>query len=404
VKSIDPRLAHLHSALRTVGVTGTNGKTTTTSLLAEIVAASGETPAKLTTLGAWVGETHIGEGHDLATFERTMKAAVNAGVRTVAIEMTSQALMRGFARRWPPHVAVLTSFSRDHVDVHGSGEAYLAAKAQLFTGLAEGASAVLDAADPVSALSDECTAPAVTRSWWRTDGRADGAALAAQHIDADLSGVRIALWPSTLADALGGALRLRVAGAVNARNALAAALAADALGYAPAAIAAGLEAFGGVPGRFEIVVDRPLVVVDFAHTPDALTHVLVAARALAAPNAGQLWLVFGCGGARDEGKRPVMGRIADELADRVILTDDNPRGEDPRVIRDAIESGKQGRAPWRVEVDRRRAIEYAVGQARREDVVVVAGRGPEAFQDIGARAIALDDRDVARAAARTTSE
>jgi UDP-N-acetylmuramoyl-L-alanyl-D-glutamate--2,6-diaminopimelate ligase len=404
VKSVDRRLAQLHAALRTVGVTGTNGKTTTTSLLAEIVAASGETPARLTTLGSWVGETHIGAEHDLATFERTMQAAVNAGVRTVAIEMTSQALMRGFTRRWPPHVAVLTSFSRDHLDLHGSSEAYLAAKAQLFIGLAEGASAVLDAGEAVSRLIDECTPPVVTRRWWRADGSANGADLAAQHIDADGSGVRIALWPSALADALGGTLRLRVAGAINARNALAAALAADALGYTPAAIVAGIEAFGGVPGRFEIVVERPLVIVDFAHTPDALSHVLVAARALAAPNAGQLWVVFGCGGARDEGKRPLMGRTADDLADHVILTNDNPRGEDPKEIRDAVESGKQGHARWRVEVDRRRAIEYAVARAGREDVVVVAGRGPEQFQQIGGRAVALDDREVARTAARARCE
>ncbi len=400
---VDPRYAELHARLTTVGVTGTNGKTTTTCLLAAIVAAAGEPAARITTLGAWVDDRCVGEDTSLETFERAIEAAVGAGVRTLALEITSEALAGGFSQRWPAKVGVLTSFSRDHLDVHGSPETYLAAKSQLFTSLAVDGTAVLDRAEPVSALVDEFVPASVSRRWWRADGQAQGSALAARLVVTARDGVTVHLHPSPLAERLGGTLRTRMVGAVHGQNALAAALAADALGYPAEAISRGIATCPGVPGRFEVVCQAPLVVVDFAHTPDALAATLATARELIEPGA-ELWCVFGCGGDRDPGKRPEMGRAADQGADHVVLTNDNPRSEPPEAIAAEIQQGAGGEARWSVRLDRRGAIETAVAALGVGDALVVAGRGAEPMQQIAGRSVILDDRTVARAACERRGE
>lgn len=387
------RFAAAHPKLRTAAVTGTNGKTTTTSLIASIVAASGEPYALLTTVGAAVDGAPIPREDPSEEFLLTVEAAVDAGVRTLALEMTSKALAGGLAARWRPAVAVFTNLSRDHLDMHESPEAYLAAKAQLFLALPATGVAVLNRDDPTSALIDEVTPRGVTRRWFSVHDA--GADLCASRLEVDAEGTRVHLLPSALADALGGSLELRLHGEVHGLNALAAALAADSLGYSPASIRAGLARFEGVPGRFWPVAWRPLVVVDYAHTPAALDGTLRTARRLCAAG-GQVLLVFGCGGLRDRGKRPAMGAKAHVLADRVWLTNDNPRNEDPRAITDEIRAGVEGEgASWTLELDRGRAITAAVHAATPADVVIIAGKGHEQTQELREGSRRFSDLEVA---------
>jgi UDP-N-acetylmuramoyl-L-alanyl-D-glutamate--2,6-diaminopimelate ligase len=389
-------------------VTGTNGKTTTTSMIASIVEAAGEPWARITTLGAWVDGEQVAEEASVEAFGAAVRRALEAQVRTIAIEATSRALAEGFAHRWPAEVGVFTNLSRDHLDYHGTPERYLGAKAQLFLSLPPGGSAVLNAADEASALLEEVTPRHALRRGFAGARAVRACAslpleLAARAVRVDRDGTLVELAASPLAERLGPALRLRVVGDVHADNALAAALASDALGYPAAAIRAGLERFAGVPGRFQLVARYPLVVVDYAHTPDALARTLRLARRLAfegeVPGAGEgrVLCVFGCGGERDAGKRAPMGRLATELADVAVLTTDNPRGEDARAIEDQVAEGAVRSAGRLVrEPDRVAAITMAVGMARRGDVVVVAGRGHERVQRIGSREVALCDAQVAR--------
>jgi UDP-N-acetylmuramyl-tripeptide synthetase len=194
----------------------------------------------------------------------------------------------------------------------------------------------------------------------------------------------------TLQGLLQGPLELSVTGAVHVQNALGAALAALALGYPDSAIRAGLRAFTGVPGRFELVSRDPLAVVDYAHTPDGLRGTLATARALV---QGRILLVFGCGGERDQGKRPEMGQLADAGADLVVLTTDNPRREDPAAIAAMVRAGAGApRARWIEEPDRRAAIALALSEARPGDLVLVAGKGHEETQEVGGQTLAFSDR------------
>jgi UDP-N-acetylmuramoyl-L-alanyl-D-glutamate--2,6-diaminopimelate ligase len=395
----DPRLVRAREKLITVCVTGTNGKTTTTSMIEAIVAAAGEPAARITTVGSWVAGEQIADDVSMEAFLRTVERAVEAGVHTLAVETTSKSLGSGFAWRWPARAAVFTNLTRDHLDYHGTPEQYLAAKAQLFLALPPDGTAVLNAADPSSALLAGILPAGVRRRAYTARGvHADCGDLplhlAATEVEVSREGTRVRLASSPLAEALGGTLRLRILGEVHAENALAAATALEALGYAPTAIRAGLEGFPGVTGRFEVVSREPLVAVDYAHTPDALERTLALARRLAALEGGRVWCVFGCGGDRDKGKRPQMGRIAAAGADEVLLTSDNPRREDPAAIADEIEAGATGRTGrWRRELDRAAAIALAVDGAGAHDVVVVAGKGHERTQEQGGRKVPFSDAD-----------
>lgn len=395
----------LASDLTTLAVTGTNGKTSTTTMLAGIVAAAGEPAARVTTLGMWVGDEQLADDSSMASFIRTVRRAREVRARTLALEVTSRALEGGFAARWPAHVAVFTNLTHDHLDRHGTPERYLAAKAQLFVRLRPGGVAVLNAADPASSLLADVLPPDVrSAGFLARSGAAVAAdvpvALALAHADCDERGARIALADSPLAAELGGALALRVLGAFQVDNALAAAVAASAAGYEPAVIRRGLEQFVGVPGRFEVSGREPLVVVDFAHTPDALARVLDSARVLAVQRAGRLACVFGCGGERDRDKRSRMGEVADELADAVWLTTDNPRSESPEAIAALVRAGRRGRAVWHDQPDRRDAIAAAVRWASARDVVVIAGRGAETQQVFAGGSLPFVDAEVAREALR----
>ena len=293
-------------------------------------------------------------------------------------------------------MSVFTNLTRDHLDMHGTPEAYLAAKAQLFLALPPGGTAVLNADDDASALIREVMPAGVAVELFSARGAA-GASLAARAIELAPGAVRITLADSPLARQLGGVLELAVSGGVHAQNALAAALATHAAGYAPAAIRDGLARFRGVAGRFELVGTRPLVVVDYAHTPDGLVGTLATARELC--RAGRVICVFGCGGNRDRGKRPQMGAIVDDRADVAVLTSDNPRHEDPAAIAADVRAGVPvPRARWIVELDRARAIALAIAEARPDDLVVIAGKGHEQTQEIAGRELPFSDAEVARAA------
>ena len=410
-----PAAARVVLPFRVVGVTGTNGKTTTTTLIEAIAARAGEPTGRATTLGSWVRGERISEETTLEAIRRTIDAAVAGGVRTMALEMTSYALSRGVASELPPTVGVFTNLSRDHLDYHGTPEMYLASKAQLFMSLPPEGAAVLNAADPSSALLEEVTPPGVRRLAYAARP-VDPACVAlplslqAERVVVDRHGTHVRLAPSPLADRLGGALTLRLIGEVHAENALAAAVAADALGYPAEAIRDALTSFPGVPGRFEVVERRsapgdaqggPMVVVDYAHTPDALERTLRLARALVAPSNGRVFCVFGCGGDRDQGKRPEMGRVASLLADVVVVTTDNPRNEDPESIERMIFAGVEGRyaKPQRI-TERGRAIRSAIEIAEDPDIVVIAGKGHEKTQVFRDHAVPFDDVEVARSAPR----
>ncbi len=394
------RFKAAHAALKTIAVTGTNGKTTTVSMIASIVAASGEPDARLTTLGSFLMGEEIDAGPAASEFLTTAEAAMDAGAKTFALEVTSKALRGGWAQEWPAHIAVFTNLSRDHLDMHHSGEAYFAAKAQLFLNLAEGGVCVLNASDSNAELLAEAIGEGAPVHWYATAACSQALALGAERIESTREGLHITLAESPLGRALGGSLRLPIVGEVHADNALAAALAAHLAGYSADSIRAGLESFRGVPGRFEIVTSRPLCVVDYAHTPDGLRGTLQTARGLLS-KGGTLHLVFGCGGDRDPGKREEMGAVAHAMADRVILTNDNPRGEDPNEIARQIQSGVMGEgARWQLCLDRPAAVAKAVLSASEGDVVIIAGKGHEKSQELQGKTLAMCDVELVRAALR----
>jgi UDP-N-acetylmuramoyl-L-alanyl-D-glutamate--2,6-diaminopimelate ligase len=231
----------------------------------------------------------------------------------------------------------------------------------------------------------------------RFSARGAACELAAVAVLVRPGATRAVLAPSPLARELGGALELAVTGGVHAQNALGAALAARAAGYPAAAIRAGLLAFRGVRGRFEVVGERPLVVVDYAHTPDGLVGTLATARELC--RGGRVICVFGCGGDRDRGKRPQMGAVVDERADIAVLTTDNPRREAPAAIAADVRAGAPApRARWIEELDRARAIELAIDLAGPDDLVVIAGKGHEEVQEVSGEELPFSDAAVACAA------
>jgi len=356
--------------LSVVGVTGTNGKTTTTHLLASIMEAAGRPCGVIGTLS---GARTTPEAPEL---QAELADLVRSGANAVAMEVSSHALDLHRVDGTYFEVAVFTNLSQDHLDHHRNMARYFEAKARLFT--AElAARAVVGTDDPHGRLLlDAAEIPTI------------GFAL---HDATDL----VLTTDGSTFTWRGAPVVIGLAGRFNVLNALAAATAAAELGIDVATIAKGLGAAGPVPGRFERVdVGQPfLVVVDYAHTPDGLEQLLAAGRELA---DGRVILVSGAGGDRDRGKRPQMGEVADRLADIVVLTIDNPRSEDPETIIAEVRQGMSGYCDLHVEPDRATAIAMAVASARAGDVVLLAGKGHETAQVLGDRTIAFDDREVAR--------
>jgi UDP-N-acetylmuramoyl-L-alanyl-D-glutamate--2,6-diaminopimelate ligase len=365
---------HPDRSLEMVGVTGTNGKTTVTQLVGSILEAAGRTTGVIGTLG---GTRTTPEAPDLQQY---LAEYVADGIRSVVMEVSSHAITQHRVDALQFEVAAFTNLSRDHLDHHGTMEAYFEAKAALFTP-GRCRHAVVFADDPWGARLLERIDPDR-----RTAVRRDEA-----------TGVELSVGVSRFSWR-GRTVDLPLSGRFNVDNALVAAAVASALGVDDDHVVAGLDAAPVVPGRMEVVcAGAPVaVVVDYAHTPAGLDEALRATRVLA--GAGRVVCVFGCGGDRDPGKRPEMGKVATRLADVVVLTSDNPRSEEPQTIIEAVRAGMDGSAEVHVEPDRAAAIRLAVAEARTGDVVLVAGKGHEATQTTGDTTVAFDDREEAAAA------
>jgi UDP-N-acetylmuramoyl-L-alanyl-D-glutamate--2,6-diaminopimelate ligase len=382
----------------TVGITGTNGKTSTTRLVAAALEGPDSPVLCETTIGYEFRGEKVEVPRTLKGFFGALARAARLGARHAAIETTSQALQRGYAKMWRFDVGVFTNLSQDHLSQHGSWEHYLASKAQLFVHLGPGRTAVLNAADPSATLIDQVTPADVHRLWYGVPSRGplrEGADLAAHSIELSVSGTRVLLEDSPLAATFDGKLQTRLLGDVFAENLLAAACAAIAVGV-PARTAA--ERLANCPrpaGRFEVVSEDPIVAIDYAHTPDALQRTCETARKLAGNQ--RLIVVFGAGGSRDREKRAPMGRAVGEQADFAVITNDNPRNEDPNEIAKAVAQGarKGGRAHVDMVLDRRQAIIEAMKLARPGDCVLIAGKGHEEIQEVGNQKLPFSDRDVA---------
>jgi UDP-N-acetylmuramoyl-L-alanyl-D-glutamate--2,6-diaminopimelate ligase len=373
--------------LQVVGITGTNGKTTTAFLVRAILEASGRSCGLLGTVKQIVGgveEEVVRTTPEAIDLQPTFRRMLDSGDVACAMEVSSHALALRRADSIHFDVALFTNLTQDHLDFHADMEDYFQAKRLLF-GMRPGA-AIVNVDDPYGRrLADEIDDP-VTFS--AAGGEAD---FRAGEVSFDAAGARFRV------RAPGGEteVRTRLPGDFNVANALGAIAAAQLLGIDPATAGAALGEVGGVPGRFEPVDEgQPFaVLVDYAHTPDSLENVLRAARRL---TEGRVISVFGCGGDRDREKRPRMGRIGAELSDLAVVTSDNPRSENPAAIIDEILSGIDDQAV-EVEPDRRAAIGLALRRAEPGDTVVIAGKGHEQGQEFeGGHKIPFDDREVAR--------
>ena len=373
------------NALDVVGVTGTNGKTTTIHMIAAILEAAGIPTGLIGTLGARLGSrlVPLQNTTPLALeLQATLAGMRDDGARVVAMEISSHALAADRVADVDVSLGVLTNVTRDHLDFHGTFEAYARAKRSLFQ---RARAALFNCDDALGRRwAAECAGAGQTV---RTYGFAP---------DADIRATDVVPSPSGSAFSLDGThFTLPLSGRFNISNALAAIGVARNFGVDDAASARSLRAFEPVAGRMEHFARGGVdVLVDYAHTPDALRAVLEAARE---GTRGRLRVVFGCGGDRDAGKRPEMGRIASELADDVIVTSDNPRREDPAAIVRDIVAGASSQV-LRTELDRGRAIRRAIAEASPGDTVVIAGKGHETYQIAAGGVTHFDDREVVRAA------
>lgn len=376
--AMGPAAAEVHGhparSLEIVGVTGTNGKTTVVSMIQSILAADGR---RARSIGTLTGARTTPEAPDL---QRLLAEMVDDGVTAVAMEVSSHALVMHRVDGIEFSVGVFTNLGTDHLDFHRTPEAYFSAKALLFEP-GRSRRAVLNVDDIRGRLlRDAAQIPVVAVSLDDVG-----------EVQTDPGG--------TTFDWRGVQVRLPMIGRHNVSNALLAAEACVVLGVDVATVAAGLATMATVPGRFETFraggspegpATGATAVVDYAHTPDALEQVLLAARDLA-EDRGRVTVVFGCGGDRDRSKRPAMAEVASRLADRVIVTSDNPRSEDPARIVDEIVAGAT--APVEIELDRAAAIALGWTGAGAGDVVVIAGKGHEQGQELADRTVPFDDRE-----------
>lgn len=378
--------------LSVTGITGTNGKTTTAWLVQHALEAAGAPAARLGTLGYAFRSDTVDESLTTPEADEVSRYAARAadrGASHLVMEVSSHALAQARVDALTFAVAAFTNLTQDHLDYHQSMSAYAEAKARLFSELAPRA-CVVHVDDAFGAeLAERCTG-SVLRV-----GRSAACDVHPESVQLDAGGIR-----ATVAVPSGAVpLESRLVGAHNLDNLLLTLGIVEALGLDVGRAAAGLRSAPPVPGRLERC-DSPsddiTVLVDYAHTPDALTRVLAAVRGL---GSGKVHCVFGCGGDRDPGKRPKMGAAVGSGADRATITNDNPRSEDPRRIADAVETGlRPSGIAYDVLLDRVAAIEHAVLGAAPGDVVLLAGKGHEPYQIIGSEKRAFDDRDEARRA------
>jgi UDP-N-acetylmuramoyl-L-alanyl-D-glutamate--2,6-diaminopimelate ligase len=395
---------HPSEALTVVGVTGTNGKTTTTYLLASVFDAAGYPCGRLGTVSVRVGPQAADErdaSHttpEASEVQRLLREMIDNGFKACAMEVSSHALVLQRVANVRFAAGIFTNLTRDHLDFHVDMQQYFTAKRRLFEMLPAGAPAILNIDDPRGVELAGSVATPVT---YGIDRPAD---VRATSIQSSLEGLAFQV------DTPRGPLAMRspLVGRPNVYNILGVVATAIALDLPKAAIESGIARLERVPGRFQIVsasTDDVRVVVDYAHTDDALRNLLETARPL---TQGRLITVFGCGGDRDRTKRPLMGNVAAKLSDLVVLTSDNPRSEDPLRIIEEIKRGlvppsdpgapKRTSTPFVTNPDRRQAIEQAIRSAKPGDLVIIAGKGHEKYQVIGSRTLSFDDVEVAQAA------
>jgi UDP-N-acetylmuramoyl-L-alanyl-D-glutamate--2,6-diaminopimelate ligase len=383
---------HPDQRLGLTGITGTNGKTTTSYLLDSVLRAAGHTTALIGTI-----EYHLA-GRVLPAVNTTPESLElvrlfseleKQGGSHVTMEVSSHALALGRVYGLHFHTAVFTNLTRDHLDYHGTMEQYFAAKRMLFEGAGAPPPrvAVLNRDD--EAVQGMKLSPRTEVYWY---GLGPEAALRARHVSSTFDGLKFEVHFGKLKFPVESSL----IGKINVYNILAACGAALSFGMEPETVARGIAALRAVPGRFERIDEgQPFVVaVDYAHTDDALRNVIAVARSL---NPKRVITLFGCGGDRDRAKRPLMGQAAAEASDFVILTSDNPRSEDPlAIMNDALVGIRRVDVPYLIEPDRAVAIARAIQQAREGDIVILAGKGHEPYQILKDQTIPFDDRAVAR--------
>lgn len=375
--------------MKVIGITGTNGKTTIAYQLAQAYCLLGS-PA------AYIGT--IGFGHpdqlkllpnttpDGLCLQKILFGFANAGIQQVCMEVSSHALAEERVNGVHFSQAIFTNLTRDHLDFHHTMEAYGEAKARLFA-KKELEVVILNADDPATPAMQQVIQAPTVQLW--TYGIQHGEAIRADDIHMTQRGIRFTLRSAQRSLPC----EINAIGAFNLSNALAIVSSLLASGYTLDKIQPILPRLKAAPGRMEIVTTEPVVIVDFAHTPDALQNVLENLRDMV---TGRLIVVFGCGGERDAGKRPLMGKVASELADVLILTNDNPRNEDPVEILQAIQTGISPKIEVEVIPDRHAAIERAIRLAQSEDVVLIAGKGHEMYQQIGEVKHYFSDQEVVR--------
>jgi len=387
-----------------VGITGTNGKTTTAYLIESILAAAGNRPGVIGTINYRfldrVMEAPVTTPESLDLM-RILRQMADSAVTDVVMEVSSHSLDQGRVVDCPFRVGVFTNLSQDHLDYHGSMEAYFEAKSRLFRpvqgietiGLGH---AVINADDPRGRdLMEMTSAPVVSY------GLGGGCFIRAEDVRVSQEGLKARLITPAGATEIVSALL----GAHDIYNIMAAAGTAWAMGLSLESLRSGILCLKGVPGRLERVLNRRglTLIVDYAHTPDALHKALQAVRML---TTGRVITVFGCGGDRDRGKRKEMGRIAGMGSDRVFITSDNPRTEDPAAIAAQVEAGVRETpiADYVLDLDRKRAIQRAVQSAKAGDLVLIAGKGHETYQITGDHKRPFDDRQIAAEAAEGPDE
>ncbi|HEY3426221.1 MAG TPA: UDP-N-acetylmuramoyl-L-alanyl-D-glutamate--2,6-diaminopimelate ligase [Negativicutes bacterium] len=383
--------------LRLIGITGTNGKTTTTYLLGAILKQAGFKVGIIGTIQTLIGDRSLPVHNttpDVIDLQEILAQMVSSGMEYVVMEVSSHALALGRVAGCEFDIGVFTNMTRDHLDFHLTFENYLAAKCRLFQMIsASGAhksrkAAIINGDDPAAvSIIEAVNCKTIIY------GMKQAAELTARQVDIQATGAKL-----TIAGAFGTMqLALKITGLFNVYNVLAATGAALAEGIGTNVIREALENFQSVPGRFELVDAGQAfaVIVDYAHTPDGLENILKTARQIAKQ---RIIVVFGCGGDRDRTKRPIMGKLAVEYADVVIATSDNPRSEDPEAILSEIEAGIRpsltSQKTYRKISDRREAIRAALQMAERDDVVIVAGKGHENYQILKDKTIVFDDKEV----------
>lgn len=407
----DARLALAHiseeyfgfpsSKLRLIGVTGTNGKTTTTHVLKQIFDRLGTSVGLLGTIGNWIGKEYLPSTHttpesrDLSELLATM---VSKGATTCLMEVSSHSVVLSRVAALDFDIGVFTNLTQDHLDFHGSMEAYFLAKQEFFNRLKDTAVAITNADSPYGERMVARTNATAHSYGIKQSGDAFGHAdLVASEVDLDLHGSRFVVQKRYSDEKATFATGL--IGQFNVENLMAAiaALYFGVEGCGLQRLADVIPFVEGVRGRFEAVSlpDAPSVIIDYAHTPDALEHVLRTIRSLMEQSGqnGRLFCVFGCGGDRDTGKRPIMGQVAERYADRIVVTNDNPRSERPERIASDILQGFSNPTRHQVILDRREAIRHALSEASSQDVVLIAGKGHETYQIIGSERYHFDDRE-----------